>query len=230
MGSITYCCASFDAPGGAGACERRGLAEAGVDLSERRTVPGGFRRISCLLLLAWVALLPGIAAHALDTEPVELRSAQVVPGNDAYLLNAFFALTPTDAVHSALANGVPLTMKLEVEIIEPRRWWWDRRVETLERRYVLRHHALTEQYVLRNLSTGRQQSYEELAQALEALGTIARLPISEEHSASSDKQYYARLRVQLDVEALPVPLRPRAYLQSAWAFSSDWHEVAFPAS
>lgn len=177
------------------------------------------------------AVLAGpVPADEDSSGPVELQSARVVASDDRYLLDAFFELEPTEAVHGALTSGVPLTMKLEVEVFTPRRWWWDRRLASVERRYVLRHHALTEQFILRNLNSGRQQSYDTLPQALEALGTIARLPILDADALPAESGSYARLRVQLDVEALPVPLRPQAYLQSSWAFSSDWHKVVLPAS
>ncbi|NCF09332.1 MAG: DUF4390 domain-containing protein, partial [Gammaproteobacteria bacterium] len=37
-------------------------------------------------------------------------------------------------------------------------------------------------------------------------------------------RYGARLRASLDVEALPLPLRPVAYLSSAWDLTSEWHD------
>ncbi|MBS1173864.1 MAG: hypothetical protein H6R12_2694 [Proteobacteria bacterium] len=38
----------------------------------------------------------------------------------------------------------------------------------------------------------------------------------------ADQTYRVEMRVALDIESLPLPLRPRAYLSPDWNLSSEW--------
>ena len=55
-----------------------------------------------------------------------------------------------------------------------RRYWLDETVATLEQRYELVYHALSERYLVRNLNSGEQASYATLDAALDALRVISR--------------------------------------------------------
>ena len=37
-----------------------------------------------------------------------------------------------------------------------------------------------------------------------------------------DEEYLVRVDVKLDIEALPLPLRPVAYLKPSWDLTSGW--------
>ena len=47
------------------------------------------------------------------------------------------------------------------------------------------------------------------------------MPIIERERLNLDREYLVRVDVSLDKEALPLPMRPMAYLKSDWSISSE---------
>jgi hypothetical protein len=50
------------------------------------------------------------------------------------------------------------------------------------------------------------------------------LPLVGTTAIEPEKKYVVRVRARLDVEALPSPLRPLAYLTAPWQLDSDWYQ------
>jgi len=123
----------------------------------------------------------------------------------------------------ALHKGVALTIVLDVYVTKSRRYWLDKQVASLGQRYVLRYHALSDQYLIENLNSGVKESFSSLQVALGVMGDIDDLPILDRRNIRESKRYYARARVRLDLDSLPVPLRIRAYFMPGWQLSSDWY-------
>ena len=140
-----------------------------------------------------------------------------------YLLNADVDYRFGDETLQALSNGVPLTIHLTIEIDRVRNWWTDANIATLEQRYSLQYHALSHQYLLRNLNSGAFYSYPHYHAAVEALGSLRDLPLIDSKLILDNESYSASMRVELDIEALPSPLRPVAYITPAWRLRSDWY-------
>jgi len=76
--------------------------------------------------------------------------------------------------------------------------------------------------VLTNLNTGIQTSMASLQSAQELLNTVPNLPVLDRQLLEPNEQYSGRLRVRLDIDALPAPLKLLAYFSPAWHQSSDW--------
>ncbi|NOY73249.1 MAG: DUF4390 domain-containing protein [Gammaproteobacteria bacterium] len=129
----------------------------------------------------------------------------------------------SDKAIEALHKGVALTLVLDVEVTRSRRYWPDKQVASLAQRYVLRYHALSDQYLIENLNSGVKESFSSLQVALDLIGDIHDLPILDRRSIQPTERYYARARIRLDLDALPVPLRMFAYFISEWQLSSDWY-------
>jgi hypothetical protein len=168
-----------------------------------------------------LALLHGAAAAAAE---FQVQAAETRLINGVYRLDAQLSLEFSDEVLEALDNGVPIDLVLEIEILRQRSWVWDEDLASLEQRHQLRHHALSQQYVVKNLNTGVQQAYPNLAEAKAALGQIRDFPMLDQRLLKPGEHYRARLRVRLDIESLPAPLRPLAYLFRGWRLTSDWYE------
>ena len=60
--------------------------------------------------------------------------------------------------------------------------------------------------------------------ALTGLGTIRGLPILDDSLLSANAEYFVRMRVGIDLEALPAPLRLLAYISGEWRAKSQWQE------
>jgi hypothetical protein len=159
-----------------------------------------------------------VHGQELRIENVSTRLADKV-----LMLDADIRYSLSEKALEALYNGVPLTLELDIRVLRHRRFLWNEEVASLTQRYRLRYHPLTEQYLVKNLNTDHQENYATLNAALEAMGHIENFPMLDKRLLDSDEDYTAQLRVRLDIEALPAPLRPLAYLSPSWRLSSDWY-------
>jgi len=118
-------------------------------------------------------------------------------------------------------------IELDIEILQPRSYFWDKELATLEQRYQLQYHALSEQYIVRNLNSGAQYTFFSLIAALQKIGHVDHLPIIDKQllAEESDGDVYARVRTQLSFGNLPVPLKLNALISRSWWLSSDWVEL-----
>ncbi len=140
-----------------------------------------------------------------------------------YLLNARVDYRLSEVILGALRSGVTLTVQAEVEVERERTLLWDAELTHLSQRYELRYHALTRQYLVKNLNTAVQQAFPTQAAALSALGEIKNVPLLDEHLLTPGVNYNARLRARLDHSQLPAPLRLTALLSPAWQTASAWY-------
>jgi hypothetical protein len=153
----------------------------------------------------------------------EIRSAVAQLRNGVYHLNAVIGYRlPTEAL-DALHSGVPLGFRLDIEIIHPRRWWFDNEGAALQQAYQLEYHALSQRYIVLNINSGEQESFASPFAALEYLGRIDRLPLIDTAVLDDDRGYDVRLRASLDQGQFPGPLRLLAFWRRDWSIASEWY-------
>ncbi len=168
--------------------------------------------LSCCLLFS--------SSYAGDAQIHDTRTLLV---DGVYRVGARVDLALNDTLQEALHNGVPLVLKLSIEVIREREWLFPERVAELEQKFELEYHALTESYLVKVLSTGAQHSFRTLGHALDFIGNVYDLPLIDENLLRAGRKYWVRMRADLDVEALPTPIRVWAYLGSEWSLQGDWH-------
>lgn len=140
-----------------------------------------------------------------------------------YLLDAKIRYDLSPASLEALRNGLPLTVSLEMEVWRQRSWMWDEAVANVQQRFRLTYHALARQYVAINLNNGEVRSFPTRMAATGFLGQINDFPLLDASLLEPRENYYGRMRATLDIEALPAPLRPLAYLSGDWRLTSEWY-------
>ncbi|MFO7604415.1 MAG: DUF4390 domain-containing protein [Gammaproteobacteria bacterium] len=163
-----------------------------------------------------------LGCHSVSAD-ITIRSVETRYKDKVYLLDANIDYQLSEASIDALKNGVPLILLLDIQVEKQRSWWWNKTVANLEQGYLLLYHALTENYLVTNLNSSAQNNYRSLDSALEVLRHIQALPIVDEKLLEADARYSVRVRMHLDIEALPAPMRPFAYLSSDWRLESDWY-------
>ncbi len=172
-----------------------------------------------------LALTHGVADAQPPPSPyIVVNQADVRLQDSVYYLQAVLTYQLTPPVIEALENGVPLPLEVQVELERPRWWWWDEGVAELSQFYLLQFHAMSRRYLLTQLNSSAQRSFSSLSRALTALGDRGWIPLLDSSLLDSDAEYLARLRARLDIESLPPPLRPIAYLSPRWRLASEWYE------
>jgi hypothetical protein len=169
-----------------------------------------------LLLAAWIFPLPAYA----EQYGVAVENAQMLKKDRAYVLDADITYRLPPKVVTTVQNGIPLVWALRAQVHRQRRYLWDECVVDVLQRYRIRYHALMNVYQVKDESRGEENNFSNLQAALEAVGTIRDLPLPD---LAEDARYRARIKMQLDREALPLPLRPLSYIRSDWYLSSGWY-------
>ena len=170
-------------------------------------------------LFAVLLLLPGL----LLAKGFTIRSVETRLQDDVYLLDTRLELAFSEEAEKALKAGIPIIVLLDIEVDELRSWWWNKTVAELQQGYLLLYHALTEKYIVNNLNSGAQHDYTSLGASLNAMSHINGLPLIDAALLDKDELYQLRLKVRLDIESLPAPMRPLAYISSDWQLASDWY-------
>lgn len=173
-------------------------------------------------LLAGVCLLGTLLSGVARAGEFAITEAETRRGENVVLLDARMRLDFDDEVREALDNGVPITVLVELQLERQRDYMWDDEVASLEQRYSLQYHALSQQYIVRNLNSNAQTAHRSLVAARNYLGTITDLPVIDTRLLQQGEPYILRLRAGIDINALPSPLRPVAWLSSHWRQQSDW--------
>jgi hypothetical protein len=177
-------------------------------------------------LLIWLTagLMLLLSLPAVAEQPAfNIKHAELVLIDDVYHVNARLEYRFSEEALDALNNGVPLIILLNIEVEKQRSWWLNKTIANLEQGYLLLYHALSEKFIVHNLNSGTQENYSSLHGALSALGNLQQLPILDARLLEKDAKYIFKLRSKLDIESLPAPMRPLAYISSQWQLESDWY-------
>ena len=177
-------------------------------------------RFFCLIGLL-LFLLP-LALSAQDEEGFHVTSLKASLVGDQYLMNADIRYQLSEKALEALVNGVPLTLEVHLQVRRQGAWIWENDLLDVRLRYQIRYHALAELYQVHDLQSDSQQNFVTRDSALAALGTIRAVPVVKKEKLEPGEVYNMALKTVLDIEALPLPLRPTAYLSPAWNLSSEW--------
>ncbi len=192
-------------------CARHKLLPATPDLR-------GYTLAAALCLLSLLLTpTPAQAAEAFVIKSLETRLR-----DNVYSFSTHIEYKFSNEALVALKNGVPLIILLNIEVQEER-WYWNKTIALLEQGYLLIYHALSEKFIIHNLNSGIQTDYSNLDDALHALGHIENLPLIDAKLLQPESRYILRLRSELDIESLPTPMRPLAYISSDWRLQSDWY-------
>ncbi len=176
------------------------------------------RRLFAALLCLLITTLP-TQSYA---DGFNILAAETKLKEHVYLLEANLDLKFSADALDALRSGVPLIVLVNIEVLKDRNWWLDKTVAKLEQGYLLLYHALSEKYIIHNLNSGAQQNFNGLNTAIHSLSNLRDLPLIDKNLLDEGDNYYVRLRTYLDIESLPAPMRPIAYISSQWQLESDW--------
>ena len=178
-----------------------------------------------LLLTALMLQWPVMAQD--DPERVgyfDVRSASSTLNDGVHELDARLQLILSAEALEALNSGVPLTIELRIEIIRVRRFYLDDVEATLSFNYELEFGPLIQRYLVRNTTSGDQESFATLYSALNNLGRIQELPIIDDVVLNPDSKYRARLRALLSTKQYPAAMRLIFFWRDQWQLKSEWYE------
>jgi hypothetical protein len=192
-----------------------------------RRKEGLFARVSWLCAwLAAVALVQPLHAEGLEGR-FEIRSADLELKDGVYHLNARLDLPISDPVRRGLAQGVPLSLELDLVIKRVRQLLPNSSVAELTQRYHLQYNAVSARYILRNDNSGQQESLGTIDEAIEHLSEVHSLPALDKALIARDRRYEANVRAKIDFGTVPFTMRVLMFWVSDWHRESDWYAWTF---
>jgi hypothetical protein len=168
-----------------------------------------------------IPAVPG-RADGLDGR-FEVRSADLELKDGVYHLDARIELPISEAVRRGLAEGVPLTLEVDLDVERVRQLLPNSRIAELTQRYHLQYNAVSGHYVLHNDNSGQQESLGTIDAALESLSEVRSLPVLDKALLSNDRRYEASVRAKVDYGTVPFTLRVLMFWVNEWHRESDWY-------
>ncbi len=137
-------------------------------------------------------------------------------------VDADLALSLHSKVIDAMRNSIALNLVVEARIDAPREWLWDRNLVEERRRLRLEYHALSRTWVVTDFTARETHTFTDLAGAVESLSRVRAWRLGPWASLADERRLLGKLRVRLDVNKLPLPLRVPALVDDAWDVDSEW--------
>lgn len=153
---------------------------------------------------------------------VEVKNVEFALRGDSYLMSADMDYRLSVRAKEALQNGVPLYWDIHIKTLQYRAYLWDKTLATIGIRYRIQYHALLNMYRVRNEGSHELYNFSTLSAALDAMSTIRDFRVMDKAFFAPTEHYAVGIKVTLDRDALPLPLRPIAYTNPQWYLSSDW--------
>lgn len=181
-------------------------------------------RIRLLLLLVPFLLLVSFAGIS-QTSGIHIYSFAGNIDQGTLAVNARIGFELGTETRDALEQGVALEFDVIFRVSKQRQWLWDSVVAEKILTYRVEHQPLSGHYLVTELYNGKRQQFRTLISALEYMGKIESFPLIDTDMLSHRKQYTAQVRAELNIQSLPPPLRPLAYLSSQWHLASSWQNL-----
>jgi hypothetical protein len=175
---------------------------------------------------AWLGLCfiatTGSVAHAQDESRLVVREVQVALDEGVFELDAKVDLTLPEGARKALESGLTLRLTYEITVDRVRRYMPDASVASLQQRYEVSYHALSQRYLVRNLNTSEQQDFGSLQAALDRITDLRGLPVIDKALVADGPVYEGRIRAVLGMNTAPDVFGWLLFWTDDWSAESDW--------
>lgn len=177
-----------------------------------------------------IPLLVGITfAHQSDAanvvnpvNSITVKSADLIPVEDNYILDADVEIKFNDDIVEALLKGFELNFLIEFQLVSPRKYWFDDEIVTVTNRVALSYHALSRQYLV--IRGDQQKTFATLDDAIVELANIHDIKVFAKSDVEKGTVYKAALLMRLDHKKLPKALQVDALSSDEWKMLSQRYE------
>ncbi len=152
----------------------------------------------------------------------EVVSAKTALVDDVVRLDALFDLRFSASLVDALQNGVLLNLVIEIEVIKERDYVWSTSIASLAQHYQISYLPLTKSYLLNNLNSQVEFQFPNLESLLAVVSVMQDFPLLDQSLLEEEGRYRGEIRIIVDRESFPVPLRLMSYFTGNWHLSSEW--------
>jgi hypothetical protein len=123
-------------------------------------------------------------------------------------------------IKEAIDNGVKIHIIAKTQLFELNDWWFDTITQNKKVTLEVSYFTLSKLYVVKNLSSGKQlsfNSYQQLWSGFEKLMAVELI------SEATDNTWL-KMRVMFDKRALPTVMQLPTLFDSDWDIDTEWHQ------
>ena len=161
-------------------------------------------------------------SYASQNQSIAIKDLTAEVLNDQVQVNCEVGYRLHDSVKEALNNGIEMTFRLEIELMQTNAYWLDKVNSRLKREFTVKYHALSKQFVMKDANSDVERSFPDLYSAFYYQRRLHNATFGNLDSEHVKSNYYLRARARLVSEDLPLPLRIKSYLSSNWRPTSGW--------
>ncbi len=182
------------------------------------------RLVSCCRLLAYLMLSVVFSMPVWsDDRPVfNIYHADFELDDALLVLEAHIDIELPNYIAIAIDQGFAVPMSFEVEVLESRKYWLDRKIVTLKQQYLLHYLPMLDAYVVSDVNQGQRAYFDSRDDAVLSLQKIAQYPMFDIGNINAGLNVYARMRFGLDSDELPLPLKSSSLWDNDWDLQSEW--------
>lgn len=176
----------------------------------------------CRSLAGALLLLFALQAGAAE---IEVKHAEITPGEDSWLLDAEFGIDLGPRLEEVVSRGVALYFVAEFTLTKARWYWMDEHVAGGTQTWRLSYNALTRQY---RLSSGAlHQNFDSLNEALRVLARLRNWAVADKAQLKAGEPYNVALRLKLDLTQLPKPFQVTSIGNKDWNVTAEVKRWSF---
>lgn len=174
----------------------------------------------CIFVIFCLISLPAISQ--VQTSGISIKTVNLQANRTMLNISADISYQLSKETIDALDHGVPLEFNIEIRLKRNRKWIWDKIIITKTITYRIEYQPLSGQYLVTELHSGDINQFHDLNDVLDFMGVLKDYPVIGIDMLSSKYKYVAQIKSRLNIQSLPAPLRPLAYLSSEWHLASPW--------
>lgn len=179
-------------------------------------------RYACLLPCLSLPVIFSTSAWSEETPVFEIHSAMFGLEDTLLVLDAQIGIELPGYIAIAIDQGFAVPMSFEVEILESRKYWLDRKIISLKQQYLLHYLPMLDAYVVSDVNQGQRAYFENRDDAVNSMQAVSQYPMLDIGNFNAELNVYARMRFGLDSDELPLPLKSSSLWHNDWDLQSDW--------
>jgi hypothetical protein len=130
----------------------------------------------------------------------------------------------TQQMEEAIESGIETTFSFNIRLSQPRRWWRDRKIASIQFNHTIQYDPIRKEYHVRLEESGTSLLLSNLEEAKTAMARVASVELHPSSLPAADQP--VELGVKVALERVKLPFRFEAllfFVSSLWGFETDWH-------
>jgi len=134
----------------------------------------------------------------------------------------------TKKMEDAIMAGIPITFTFYVELRRERHYWFDKKITSLKIKHTIKYDTIKKIfYVIHNGNTKEPEQFGDFNGAKRAMSDLNGFIVSSMKELEKGKNYYVRVKAELDKVRLPLHMEYVFFFVSLWDFETDWYREDF---